>query len=751
MNCSDLFEESPHGYSITAHAPQEVDKAISYYLTVLEKYTLVDYPVEHGVANYALARILFIDRNTSPRDEDRAKRIENSLFYFNQALETFDYREYPMMYALISIYMGRLYRERSLLINSRSFLAERSTPAQSLQFGIDQAVEALPLYTANRSFPAELAICCLELGHLVTLLLDIPEYCEDSSLREQGIGYLERAISIAKDVKAFITYKEESGKTVRWQPSDPSTFPQHIKLLLDGYSFRYIEGVATYLLGRIEEGWQFHGADLSPEEVKSHREHAYRYYSVCCKPRLLPPESGYWADAHHRLALLIIKFPALVDGDFEVDDNGLPMTDLYLDAAISHLTLAQRSAGLKRSEKMDVHFHRAQAQIFKLQLIIDRVPYGESVTKAIVFRDGLELIQNIETDLREALKRVTAANTQSAQDAFVYYYSSLKLAEYRMLQAACASDITVEEREEYLRDAVQHMVEACASRPLPDNMDLHYVASVQLAQMLAAVKRSHAASKAFAKTLLVLSALANRAVFNPAFFELKLLDDLNKHSTQAVSAAVREIEWVKLHLGPKVLHERVAAGYASWSFEDLPRAKPHKDKKELALVEDEDSGKMAATARLAKATPPKTVPPLQLPVLNRKKVYVSGEEIMEEDELKKGFLPPEGPVPLYAMGQNPVPLVRQGSSSGSMQDNSATTASCEEPRYAQSPYMHRMRSRVPPLMQMKEIEKANRVAFGLPKGGKIAHLLPSVHGSKDYNAQPSASQKGESPPSMQLV
>eukprot|EP01042_Synura_sphagnicola_P020746 gene20746-26351_t len=191
----------------------------------------------------------------------------------------------------------------------------------------------------------------------------------------------------------------------------------------------------------------------------------------------------------------------------------------------------------------------------------------------------------IEAHLKQALQRVTAANNQSVQDAYLYFYASLKLAEYRMLQAACAPSagvggggggvssktaLTAMDREEHLFDAMGYLIDACIARPLADNIDLHYIATGQLAQILVAVKRPHAAAKAFAKVLFCMSVLINRSFFNYTkyHFEKKLRPDATRHVSTAFSQAVKEIRWIKLHLGPLLLHEKVAAGYANWSFED---------------------------------------------------------------------------------------------------------------------------------------------------------------------------------------
>jgi hypothetical protein len=51
--------------------------------------------------------------------------------------------------------------------------------------------------------------------------------------------------------------------------------------------------------------------------------------------------------------------------------------------------------------------------------------------------EGPDLIQLVELHLDEARKRVTAAGVQSTQDGYLYFFASLKVSEFRMLEAAC--------------------------------------------------------------------------------------------------------------------------------------------------------------------------------------------------------------------------------------------------------------------------------------------------------------------------
>eukprot|EP01039_Chlorochromonas_danica_P010177 gene10177-11261_t len=753
MNNTELLEESPNGYEITTGAPKESEQAVRHYLDLLERFNRIEYPVEYALANYALARQLFADMSRTSSDEEKAKIIENALFYFNQALELFDHRNYPMMHALICIFMGRLFRERSLLISPRSFLAQRSTPADSLQFGIDQALEALPLYAANKAYRIEHALCCLELGQLIVLQLDLPAFCENATLREEALGYLERAASLVTEAPETITYKRDNGLVVRWRPADEKSYPQHVQMLMDGLPLDFLPGRVAFLLGRLEEGWSFHVDDDSEREV--HIARAFEQFTFGSRPRYQNSRSTDWTLAHHRLALLVLKNPRLIDADYEVDERGVPLSDLPLQAALSHLVQALRHAspGLTRAQRMDLHFHAAQTYISLLQVVIDRVPYGESVTKAIVQAEAVDLISSAVQQLLEARKRVTAANTQSVQDAYVYYYSSLKLAEYRMLQAACGESLEEQEREACLEDSVRYLVDACLARPLADNLDLHYLGGAQMAQMVAALQRPHATSKAYAKVLMSHAALTNRSLFCPVttqtsgMLEEKLRKDLRRHLSQAALAAVRGAGrvWTKLHLGGTVLQERPAAGYASWAFEDLPAAHRMEEREHSFSWSLEGQQPAEGSHVVPRASPPRTVPPLLLPSTmssngqpkSLKKVYVSGEDIPENllapsasnsnnnHPTTESFPPPEGPVPLHALGHIPTPsaLLRQGS-----EEEGRIVASGEARRLPQSPYVGRMRYRVPPLAQMREIDKANRVAFGMSRG-QVVSLLPAAHGS----------------------
>lgn len=724
MNVTDILLDSPNGYRITADEPNVVDEAIRYYLVQLERYPLDEYPVEFAMVNYGLGKLLFGDTTKPKLSEERAKRIENSLYHLNQALPVFNHSDYPTMFGLISIFMARLFRERANLISNRSFLAERSSPEDSVLYGVDQILEAFPVFFRSKSHVVEHALCSLEAGWLYVLQSEFLDNFKDDSIREQAAMYLERAISLVQAITEKgdrQVYTLPGEKQRRWSPltSAASEFPEHVRLLLEGQPFAFLEGSALYLLGRLYQGWtelnvqdyaqvrgnhdrdrgrHQSGASAAESFELQNQIKAFDYFNQAVRTRHLPRDCFLWADAHHRAAVTLIKYPRVVNPDYVERDGGSVTdpnaSDIHLEVALTHLNLALRCPALSGPAAMDLHFHLAQTAISRLQLLIDRVPVGQSVTRALAAHsEGMELVRGIEHHLEEARKRVTPASTQTTQDGYLYFFACLKISEYRMLEAACRPELQPVEREAFLTDAVEHLVDALRARTLTDNTDLHYIATAQMSQLLLAVKRSFAAAKSYGKCLFTLSVLINRSLYNPEDVQAKLSEETVRQVGQALAAGARDVHWVKLHFGPVALNERLTAGYASWSFEDAPCVKLAQDSSSALLRDDSgiddsaykpltgpgaryalpaEGGSVAASsaAPIYKATPPKGVPPLKLPALDNRKVYVSGET-MHTDALsgppaadaldasspaalnRKKPPPPSGPVPLFALGHTP--------------------------------------------------------------------------------------------------
>lgn len=410
-----------------------------------------------------------------------------------------------------------------------------------------QVLEAFPVFFRSKAHIVEHAMCSLEAGWLYLLQSEFIENHRDDSIREQAATYLERCISLVQTIvqkgdAQVYTYPGQKG--LRWNPlTTPQTeYPDHIQMLLEHQPFQYIEGSALYLLGRLYQGWTELNAVPAPAahtkgakgtaaaadfELQNQIK-AFDYYSKTVRPKYLPKDCFLWADAHHRIAVTLIKYPRVVNPDYNDNDDSREATasDIHLEVAITHLNLALRCSALTGPAAMDLHFHLAQTAISRLQLIIDRIPLGQSVTKALrQHSEGMNLITSIEEHLSEARKRVTPASTQTTQDAYLYYFSCMKISEYRMLEAACKPELKPIEREDYLTDAIEHVIDALNARTLTDNVDLHYVATVQMSQLLLAVKRSFAASKSYAKTLFTLSVIINRSLFNPEDVQAKLSEE----------------------------------------------------------------------------------------------------------------------------------------------------------------------------------------------------------------------------------
>lgn len=252
MNITDILEESPNGFQITKTAPKDVDEAIRYYLVQINKYSRNEYPVEYGIANYSMGKLLLSDDSKPKESEERAKRIENALYHFNLSIEIFNQRDYPIMFATISIMMGKLFRERAMFVSNRSFLSVRSTSEDSIAFGIDQILEAFPIFFLSKQYIFEHAICSLEAGWLYVTQSEFLENFRDDSIREQAATYLERTISLSQKIakQGDAVYSVPGQKERRWDPlGEQLNFPEHIQILMEGNRFSYLEGCALYLLG----------------------------------------------------------------------------------------------------------------------------------------------------------------------------------------------------------------------------------------------------------------------------------------------------------------------------------------------------------------------------------------------------------------------------------------------------------------------------------------------------------------------
>ena len=473
-----VLEESLNDFVITGKAPKYHEAAVKYYAEQLRTYKLRSHPEEYGLIHFQLA-FLFSEENRKPnlhisnvkKDLDnRAKMIENTLFHLNKAKVVFSTDSHPIMFALICILTGQMYRERTTLMRNRCFLGrERGTISECIAQGLAQVLEAFEVFAYSKQHTTEHAICAVEAGWLYLLQSEEPAYERNPLIREQSISYLERAIGLVHE--CYNPFRDDKPRL--WDPQDVSTHPRHIRVLLQDKTLAYLEGVAMYLLGQVYMDW---GTSVQ------YQEEAFNQFCLCTKPKFLTVDDAFWGEAHHKAAVVILTCPTVVDPEYvrpkELSGPGaIYPGELYLDAAISHLSLALRCTALSGSQRMDVYFHRAQAYFTKFYNITDRVPAGASIMNELlnVESHGLEVMENIESNLLNAVELVTPASTQSPQDGLIFYFACLKLADFRVLEAGIRHNKDAEERDGLIRDALAHIINSMISRSLEENMDLHHV------------------------------------------------------------------------------------------------------------------------------------------------------------------------------------------------------------------------------------------------------------------------------------
>ena len=349
----EILEDSPNGYEICSKAPPEKDRAIKYYSFQLRQYNVTRFPEEYGLIHYSLGKVFFKDRPENQVNYDaRSKSIENALHHFRLSAETFDYDSFPNLFGVINIFIGQLFRERATLICSRSLLAKRGVNMNDCcQIAVAQLMEAQSSFLGSQLHDTEYVLANLETAWVYVLQITeaIHEEGRDGeeeeliNLREQAVVALERAQSIAE------TLSTESRKPRGWNPSDQTSHPEHIRLLLQDQSIEYVGGMISYLYGRIYQDWS---------DSLEHQGEAFNYYCRCCKPNRLPMDREQWVDAHHRAAHIAIKFPHIIDPDFgrsqETD------SDICFVSAVNHLTQALKSPSLMPHRRMDLLFHLAQ-------------------------------------------------------------------------------------------------------------------------------------------------------------------------------------------------------------------------------------------------------------------------------------------------------------------------------------------------------------------------------------------------------
>ena len=194
-------------------------------------------------------------------------------------MEVFDYDSYPIMYAVINIFIGQLFRERATLISARSILAKRGvTVADSCTIGLSQLMDAAMTFSNAGSHVVENAICHVEIGWLYLLQITeamLEEGLIDSNSRRKGrpkkaaaeetlMTYREHAITSLEKAEGLLESLKAEPEQTRygpkkmargWDPLVRESYPPYMNLLIMNLSLEYIYGLIAYLQGRIFQDW----------------------------------------------------------------------------------------------------------------------------------------------------------------------------------------------------------------------------------------------------------------------------------------------------------------------------------------------------------------------------------------------------------------------------------------------------------------------------------------------------------------
>lgn len=191
---------------------------------------------------------------------------------------------------------------------------------------------------------------------------------------------------------------------------------------------------------------------------------------------------------------------------------------------------------------------------------------------------GMSTLEELEGNLTETIQWILESkDPRSVLDTHILYYSSLKLVEFRVMSSA-ARGIALKEagesKDSALHESLIFSTQALRARPLCESYDLHFIATIRLAQLLLNARRRLAAP-AVGKALLVLSSVMNKLSHTTLEYTdcHKLLSDLELVIRVGILSASGygrgSTVWSKRHSGATnlTLADSIP-GYANWCFEE---------------------------------------------------------------------------------------------------------------------------------------------------------------------------------------
>ena len=292
-----------------------------------------------------------------------------------------------------------------------------------------------------------------------------------------------------------------------------------------------------------------------------------------------------------------------------------------LQVALSHLNLAKNSPACKKSMLTEIHFFTALATFAKLNFLSDKIV--SPAVFATPLSDGslpADVMTSAEASFQQAVQRVTAMS-KSGIEAYIFFFSSLKIAELKVLQAVAinyqaaenkdgtkslrrmnsishVNDIqTQSDRDYFFQAALKHLLDALQARKPFDNVDLHFLSSSQMGYLLSIGPKRELSVHCFVRAMMCLSCIIIRSRFfdlpksieaipdtNNLGFRSKrhrgtsefysarnrqhrsldqMADEAKRLASMALLSSLKLVTWLK----PARMGESRRGGVCIWSFE----------------------------------------------------------------------------------------------------------------------------------------------------------------------------------------
>ena len=215
---------------------------------------------------------------------------------------------------------------------------------------------------------------------------------------------------------------------------------------------------------------------------------------------------------------------------------------------------------------MDIAFHFGASEHRQIPHHCGPRKPPQSVVQALVEKDGIDIMKDIEKALREAMKGPLRPTRSPQRRLCVLLLQHQALG---VSHAAAGIDPPPGRLPAQADTGVQPTGGRAVSRSI-DKLDLHYIATVTMAQgLMAPCSTPHHVVHQGADVPLL---RRNRTQHTPKGIKQvcfhKVETEMQMQVEKSIMASSRELRWEKEHLGALYLTESVTSGYAYWSFEE---------------------------------------------------------------------------------------------------------------------------------------------------------------------------------------